>query len=103
MRTLAPVAAATAAGAFLSNLSMRLVCPMGVQMSRAIGLDLHARWAYSLGMPTERRTHTARLHIRLTPEQDELIREAAERSGSTLTNWLRDRLLRAARQELGKR
>jgi len=54
-------------------------------------------------MATERRTHTARLHIRLTPEQDELIREAAEQSGSTLTNWIRDRLLRAARQELGRR
>ena len=48
----------------------------------------------------ETRRHTAQIHIRLTPDQDKLIREAAEHSGSTLTNWIRDRLLRAARQEL---
>jgi uncharacterized protein (DUF1778 family) len=54
-------------------------------------------------MPEEKRTHSARMHIRLTPEHDALIREAAEQSGSTLTNWIRDRLLRAARDELRKR
>jgi uncharacterized protein (DUF1778 family) len=54
-------------------------------------------------MPEEKRRHTAQIHIRLTPEHDALIREAAEQSGSTLTNWIRDRLLRAARDELRKR
>lgn len=62
-----------------------------------------SRWVYSAGMPEEKRRHTAQIHIRLTPEHDELIREAAEQSGSTLTNWIRDRLLRAAREELRKR
>jgi uncharacterized protein (DUF1778 family) len=51
----------------------------------------------------EKRTHSARMHIRLTPEQDALIREAAEQSGSTLTNWIRDRLLRVARDELRRK
>jgi len=51
-------------------------------------------------MSEESRRHTAQIHIRLTPEQDELIRSAAEHSGQTLTNWIRGELLKSARREL---
>ena len=50
----------------------------------------------------EKRKHSAQIHIRLTPEHDQLIREAAEHSGQTLTNWIRGQLVKAARQELGR-
>ncbi len=48
----------------------------------------------------EKRTHSAQLHIRLTPEHDRLVREAAEHAGQTLTNWIRGVLVREARKEL---
>lgn len=58
-----------------------------------------AHWVYSRRMP-EKRKHTAQIHIRLTPDHDQLIREAAEHSGQTLTNWIRGVLVKAAREEL---
>lgn len=51
---------------------------------------------------TEKRKHSEQIHIRLTPEHDKLIREAAEYTGQTLTNWIRATLVRAARKELGQ-
>lgn len=47
-----------------------------------------------------KRRHGAQINFRLTPEHDELIREAAEHSGQTLTNWIRGVLVREARKEL---
>lgn len=49
---------------------------------------------------TPKRKHSAQLHIRIAPEHDELIRQAAEHSGQTLTNWIRGVLVREARKEL---
>lgn len=46
--------------------------------------------------------HTAALNMRLRPDHLGLFREAAEHSGLSLSGWVRERLLRAARQELGK-
>ena len=51
---------------------------------------------------SEKRTHSSQIHIRLTPDHDDLIREAAEHSGQTLTNWIRGVLVREARKELGR-
>jgi uncharacterized protein (DUF1778 family) len=48
------------------------------------------------------RTHTAALNMRLRPEQLDLFRRAAEHAGLSLSGWVRERLLRAARQELGE-
>jgi len=41
--------------------------------------------------------------VRVTPEQLESYRKAAEKDGRTVSNWARDRLDRASRQELGSR
>ena len=55
----------------------------------------------------ESRRHTASMRVRLFPEHDALIREAAEhavrRKGSgDLSDWLRETLVAAARRELKK-
>ncbi len=59
-------------------------------------------WVYSLAMATseEKRAHSSQLHIRLTTDHDQLIRQAADHSGQTLTNWIRGVLVREARKEL---
>lgn len=49
--------------------------------------------------------HTASIRVRFLPEHDALIREAAEhalrRKGSgTLSDWIREMLVAAARREL---
>jgi uncharacterized protein (DUF1778 family) len=53
----------------------------------------------------ESRRHSASLRVRLLPEHDALIREAAEhavrRTGSgDLSDWLRETLVTGARREL---
>jgi uncharacterized protein (DUF1778 family) len=48
------------------------------------------------------RRHTAMLNIRLLPEHAELIRQAAEMAGVSLSDWIRERLIRAARKEIGQ-
>lgn len=48
------------------------------------------------------RQHTAALNMRLKPEQLDLFRRAAEHAGLSLSGWIRERLLRAAREELGE-
>jgi len=53
----------------------------------------------------ESRRHSASMRVRLLPEHDALIREAAEhalqRKGSgDLSDWLRETLVTAARREL---
>jgi len=69
-------------------------------------LDLSSHCLYALPMSGEsnekpKRRHNAQINFRLTPEHDHLIREAAEHSGQTLTNWIRGVLVREARRELG--
>lgn len=49
------------------------------------------------------RRHSSAMHLRLQPEHDELIRRAADRAGVSLSDWIRERLIRAARQELGEK
>ena len=51
--------------------------------------------------PTRR--HSAVLHRRLEPQHDDLIRRAADHAGVSLSDWVRERLIRAARQELGEK
>ena len=48
----------------------------------------------------EQRTYDQPLQIRVTDEQLELYREAAENDGRPLSNWARDRLEKAANREL---
>jgi uncharacterized protein (DUF1778 family) len=53
------------------------------------------------GMDT--RAKTSRLDLRLTEEERDLYQRAAEGDGRTLSNWIRDRLNKAARVELADR
>jgi uncharacterized protein (DUF1778 family) len=50
----------------------------------------------------EDRVHSASIRIRLTPEHDALIRQAATLAGISLSDWIRERLIRAARKEIGQ-
>jgi uncharacterized protein (DUF1778 family) len=50
----------------------------------------------------QKRRHTAQINLRLLPEHDRLIREAAEHAGMTVTNWIRGVAVREARRELGR-
>ena len=51
--------------------------------------------------PTENRRHAVAAAFRFTVEQDELFRKAAEHAGLSLSAWVRERLLSAARSEIG--
>ena len=51
--------------------------------------------------PQDRR-HSAQINLRLLPEHDELIREAAEHAAMSVTDWLRGLAVREARKELGR-
>jgi uncharacterized protein (DUF1778 family) len=46
-------------------------------------------------------TFTSRLEIRLTDEDKALFQRAADQDGRPLSNWIRDRLLKAAKAEVG--
>jgi len=48
------------------------------------------------------RTHSESIRIRLTPEHDALIRQAADLTGTSLSDWIRDRLVRTARREIAE-
>jgi uncharacterized protein (DUF1778 family) len=48
------------------------------------------------------RRHSSSLYIRVTPEHEELIRQAAELAGTSLSDWIRDRLVRTARREVAE-
>lgn len=50
----------------------------------------------------EKRKHSADLHIRVEPEHLELFEKAAAEAGLNQSNWIRSRLLAAAKKELGK-
>ena len=47
-------------------------------------------------------TLTSRLELRLAEGDKELFQQAAEQDGRSLSNWIRDRLLKAAKAELGE-
>jgi hypothetical protein len=69
-------------------------------------LDLYARGAYHVGMARpkkeESRVHSVSLRIRVLPEHDALIRKAAALAGVSLSDWLRERIIRAARREIAE-
>ena len=46
---------------------------------------------------------TSRLDLRLTEEERDLYQQAADSDGRTLSNWIRDRLNKSAREELGEK
>jgi uncharacterized protein (DUF1778 family) len=55
----------------------------------------------------ENRTHSDMIRVRTTPEVRELIERAAEsaakrRGTGTVSDWVRETLVAAARQELGE-
>ncbi len=71
-------------------------------MSRGFRVDFALSLAYSNGMarPKAEKTKSVALRIRLFPEQEAMIRQAAELAGLSISAWLGDRLTRAARREL---
>lgn len=59
-------------------------------------------YAIRMDKSPPKRRHSAALHIRLVPDHEELIRQAADLSGTSLSDWIRDRLVRAARREIAE-
>jgi len=55
-----------------------------------------------MARPKAEKTHSAALRIRLLPEQEELIRQAAELAGISISAWIRERLIRNARREIAQ-
>jgi uncharacterized protein (DUF1778 family) len=55
-----------------------------------------------MARPKADKTHSAALRIRLLPEQEELIRQAAELAGLSVSSWTRERLIRTARREISE-
>jgi uncharacterized protein (DUF1778 family) len=45
-------------------------------------------------------TKDARLEIRISQAEKEQLQQAADQDARPLSNWIRDRLLKAAREEL---
>lgn len=50
---------------------------------------------------TPERTYDQPLQVRVTKEQMEAFKQAAEADGRSLSNWARDRLEKAAKKESG--
>jgi len=50
--------------------------------------------------PTRR--HSAVLFLRVTPEHEALVKQAAELAGTSVSDWIRDRLVRTARREIAE-
>jgi uncharacterized protein (DUF1778 family) len=55
-----------------------------------------------MARPKADKTHSESLRIRLLPEQEELIRHAAELAGASISGWIRQTLVRAARREVSQ-
>jgi uncharacterized protein (DUF1778 family) len=55
-----------------------------------------------MARPKAEKTHSAALRIRLLPEQEDLIRQAAEVAGISISAWIRERLIRTARREISQ-
>lgn len=54
------------------------------------------------GRPSKKHTREEYLEVRLTVEEKQAFKEAAELAGIGLSTWVRERLRRSARQELGQ-
>ena len=55
-----------------------------------------------MARPKAEKTQSASLRLRLYPEHEELIRQAAEAAGISISAWIRRALIRAARRELAE-
>jgi uncharacterized protein (DUF1778 family) len=58
-----------------------------------------------MARPKEDRTHERSIRVRLLPEHDDLIREAADhalrrKGAGNLSDWIRETLVAGARKEL---
>lgn len=51
---------------------------------------------------SEKRKHSGSVRIRLFPEHEADIRHAAQLAGLNLSSWVRERLIKSAREELAK-
>lgn len=51
---------------------------------------------------TPKRRHSTSLYIRVTPDHEELFKKAADLAGTSLSDWIRDRLARTARREIAE-
>lgn len=75
---------------------------MDIHKSR---IDPDILWIYIGYMSkaeTPKRKHSTSILLRLKPEHAELIQEAADHAGISRSDWIRERLLRCARKEIGK-
>lgn len=52
--------------------------------------------------PKGEEPRSERINMRTEPAEKERYEKAAERAGLSLTDWMKDRLERAAKRELGK-
>jgi uncharacterized protein (DUF1778 family) len=58
------------------------------------------RLLYTVGMSDT--TKSIRLDMRISRGDKDLFQRAAEKDGRTVSDWIRHRLIRTARQELGE-
>lgn len=71
-----------------------------METSRGFRLESPGIFPYTVRMPDK--ALTSRLELRLAEGDKELFQRAAEQDGRPLSNWIRDRLLKAAKAELGE-
>ena len=71
-----------------------------VYVSSGFDLEMCRIFPYTVCMPEI--IASTRLDMRVSPSDKELFQRAAAQDSRSLSNWIRDRLLRAARQELGE-
>ncbi len=67
--------------------------------------SVYTKCMAKMGRPpkTEEERQTRTLRVRLTSADDQTIRQAAEAAGKSLSAWVRDVLVRAAKRRLNRR
>jgi uncharacterized protein (DUF1778 family) len=77
---------------------------MSSDLRRDIGLTCPSpgNTLATMSESTSKRKHSTSLYIRVTPEHEELVKKAAELAGTSLSDWIRDRLTRVARREIAE-
>lgn len=55
-----------------------------------------------MARPKSEKTQDAALRLRLLSEHEQVMRQAAELAGLSLSAWMRERLIRAARREIAE-
>jgi hypothetical protein len=84
---------------------MYLLYPQKGGLSRKIVLDVHLFLGYKYSMakrgrPKKKNTLDEYIELRLSTDEKQAFRDAAERSGIPLATWARERLRRIASREL---